>query len=343
MSNVVYSETESAVLGLKIGRCNEDHFFDKDRLFEQVLAGQYDVCRLKLPASDEMATQRLHELGIPSFFSGSIRRYKTPTEQMVENDVIHPDMVFEVYDGSKPQLLKDMLIDTWGSYPIGYYRTPYLDNWISKEKEIESVYQFYLKQNDPNINPQNGFVFLKKGDQYVGFFAVNHVEGNLESHIGGILSPYRKGGFFLDKLSYIKKYCKENGLKNFVFGARNENAEVQRIFQYVGFQPVGSDNVFHLAPMLSVTQKEPVVKRIFPEKLNREKVYSYLLEECLLLISDLLIGSPISFTLELSPRYMQLDFIDVVFTFPVISTQKALIVIKDRSNKGVVCAHFRIG
>ena len=94
---------------------------------------------------------------------------------------------------------------------------------------------------------------------YVGFFALNHVSGELESHIGGILEPYRKGGYFLDMLRYIKNYCVDQKLSHFVFGARNENAIVQKIFQDVGFRPIGSENVFHILSFMSLSQVDKVV------------------------------------------------------------------------------------
>lgn len=55
----------------------------------------------------------------------------------------------------------------------------------------------------------------------------------------------------LDKLRYIKEYCITHNLTHFIFGARNENSRVQRIFQHVGFEAIGSENVFHIPSLLS--------------------------------------------------------------------------------------------
>lgn len=253
---LVFSDNETAVLGLKTGRCNAEDF-DPGILARQVLEERYDICRLKIPAEDELASIKLQQTGLPFYFSGSIRRYKTPITAYPPGAFYHPEMVYEMYDGSQDALLKEMLLGTWGTYPVGYYRTPWLCHLVTKEAEIESVYRFYKKYNLNRDYPQNAIMFMKDGENYVGFFALNTVNGNLESHIGGILAPYRKGGYFLDMLRYIKIYCVEHQLSHFLFGARNENAEVQKIFQEVGFKALGSENVFHIPALLSHSDPAP--------------------------------------------------------------------------------------
>lgn len=258
-TSIQFSANESDILGLKVGRCNAD-WLEEQLLAEQILQGRYDICRLKIPAEDEYASLKLHHTGIPFFFSGSIRRYETRISEKPAGTFLHPEMVYEMYDGSQQELLLTMLRGTWGDYPLGYYRTPYLDKLIDKEKEIQSVFNFYRHHNLPENNPNNGIAFMKDGDNYVGFFAMNKVDGHFESHIGGILEPYRKGGYFLDMLRYIKNHCVDHHLSHFHFGARNENAYVQKIFQDVGFKAVGTENVFHIVPLLSYSTSESILE-----------------------------------------------------------------------------------
>ncbi len=250
---VINSQNETDVLGIKVSRCNVEDV-NEIQILEEIYKGKYDLCRLKLPAEDEMISNKLVSLGMPFFFSGSIRRYRTPIKEKSQGDFFHPKMTYEMYDGSKDELLMQMLKGTWGDYPLGYYRTPYLCELVNKEVEIESVFQFYKKNNLNSLNPNNSIMFMNDEGNYVGFFALNKVDGQLESHIGGILEPFRKGGYFLDMLRYIKNYCVDEGLSHFVFGARNENAQVQKIFQDVGFRPVGSENVFHILPFMTLSQ-----------------------------------------------------------------------------------------
>ncbi len=245
-----FSETESNILKLKIGRCNTDNF-DENILLNKIIEGKYDVVRLKLPSEDEEVSNKLNKINLPFYFSGSIRRYKTKISKKPDGDYINKTLEFEKYNGLQDAIFEELLEDTWGTYPIEYYRTPILKDLVSKKQELISVCTFYKKQNFNLSDSQNTMMFMKDKGSYVGFFALNIVGNHLESHIGGIKKVFQKDGYFLDMLRYIKNYCIDNHLEHFVFGARNENALVQSIFHKVGFIPIGTENVFHITPFLN--------------------------------------------------------------------------------------------
>jgi RimJ/RimL family protein N-acetyltransferase len=247
---IEYSKNESSSLQLKVGRCNTSGF-DALRLRQELINGNYDLCRVKVDASDEDATNRLEQLGFPSFFSGSIRRYKTPIQMKSRIALKNKDLSFIPYEPYLNDLLFSMLKDTWGDYPIGYYRSPILNQLITKDLELKSVFNFYSEHNNHLCHPKNSIQFIKHQGVFVGFFALNKVENHLESHIGGILSNFQRNDYFYDMLVFIKNYCWQEGLSHFVFGARNENSKVQKIFQNAGFIPVGSENVFHVVSFLN--------------------------------------------------------------------------------------------
>ena len=162
---------------------------------------------------------------------------------------------------------------------------------------------------------------MKDGDNYVGFFALNKVEGHLESHIGGILKPYRKGGYFLDMQRYIKNYCMDYNLSSFDFGARNENAEVQRIFQYENYLPIGTENVFHIIPMLSLNQLSSVM--------SIEKKYSSIWQN----LEDIenKLQSHLSFKVKSVQQAYVKDAtgIQYLLSAPVLTENHALVVVKE--------------
>jgi hypothetical protein len=333
MSTIVdFSAIESEILGLKVGRCNSDSF-DESSLYSQIVENRYDLCRLKVPAEDEMATARLNKMGLPFFFSGSIRRYKTRISENPSGDYNFPDLIFEMYDGSQDKLLKDMLIGTWGTYPLGYYRTPYIKDNVSKEKELECVFQYYKKFNLNKDHPNNSILFIKHHDAYVGFLALNIINNNLESHIGGILEPYRKAGYFLDKLRFIKEFCIKHHLDNFIFGARNENAEVQRIFQFVGFQSRGSENVFHIPAMLTFNKKTPIRKEFSLGMDTGSGIYQDLLKHSFALWGYDSQAGDFSFQLNQLPSLVNNNTFDVEFSFPTITDDEMLIVLKSNSSR----------
>lgn len=247
---IEFSQTETETLGLKIGRCNKG-YFDEYLLQKEIFFEKYDLCRVKVPAEDEFVASRLDKIGLPYYFSGSIRKYKTPINKEHRMDLIHPEIEFIDYDTPWDELLLTLLKDTWGENPIGYYRTPIVNSFCNKEKEIMSVFNFYKKFNNVKNFSNNTIKLMKYKENFVGFFALNIVGQHLESHIGGILKPYQSEGFFYDMLAYIKNFCLDKGLSHFVFGARNENAQVQKIFHNAGFIPIGTDNVFHIVSLIS--------------------------------------------------------------------------------------------
>lgn len=257
---ITHSLNETKVLGLKVARCNVERLDNEMQLLSEIIDQKSDVCRLRVSAEDEGLIQKLDSMGIPFYFSGSIRRYKTRIEKKPEGEPIYPNMSYEMYDGSQDTLLLKMIHGTWGDYPLGYYRTPYLSELITKESEVQGLYSFYKTNNLNSNHADNSIMFMKHDGNYVGFFALNKIENTLESHIGGILEPYRKGGYFLDMLRYIKNFCINNKLDYFAFGARNENSYVQKIFQNQGFTPIGTENVFHILSMLSLSQTECEVR-----------------------------------------------------------------------------------
>lgn len=340
-TRIDYSATESETLGIKIGRCNTD-YFDEKELYRLITEGAYDLCRVKVCAEDEFAQFRLAQTGLPAFFSGSIRKYKTKITEKPAGGYIYPDLIWEEYDGSQEALLRDMLVGTWGKYPLGYYRTPFLNLIVDKKKEIESVFRFYKKQNNPNVNPDNTLIFIRHRGNYVGFFALNKVKGNLECHIAGILEPYRSRVYFFDWIRFAKEYCITHQLKYFIFGARNENSGVQRIFQYAGCEAIGSENVFHIPSLLSFGSE--TATKIEVKAKSKGEFYSKLLAE----VTNMAEAKSCDFS-RTSFHLNQLDFVDfsmpvtVTVTVPIQAQSELLIVVKSGPlSGGYITGYYRV-
>ncbi|MEZ5025019.1 MAG: hypothetical protein R2739_00420 [Chitinophagales bacterium] len=272
-TKILFSDIESAILNLKIGRCVSENF-DVTLLRNQILSNKYDICRLTVPASDKKAVQKLQQTGFLYFFSGSITRYKTLVGSLPQRSFIHHDLEFEQYDGTQDELLINLLLSTWDTYPIGYYRSPILNKICTKEAELKGVFEFYKKNNLNKNYPSNSLMFIKHKDKYVGFFALNIIDDRLESHIGGIVKEYRNDGYFFDMQEYIRRFCISNQLKYFAFGARNENKRVSHIFQEFGYRAVNSENVFHLVPLLSYkNNQEQFIEYIDFNPINKDNIH----------------------------------------------------------------------
>jgi hypothetical protein len=342
-TQITFSANETNLLSLKVARCVANNF-DTDSLLQQITKDEYDICRLTVPAGDENAIIKLEKTGLPYYYSGSITRYKTRVSDLKANDFKHPDLEYEKYDGSQNDLLLKLLIGTWGTYPIGYYRTPFLNKLVTKEQEILCVFEFYKKHNLQKDYPNNTIMFIKHKENYVGFFALNIIDDRLESHIGGIVDPYRKDGYFFDMQEYIRRFCVENNLKYFAFGARNENRRVNEIFQKFGYVAIDADNVFHITPLLSYSDNKKNIRNEF--LITHEKlplIYLKILEIAQKNATEFLNHSAINYSFKINNLQ---EFVEGKYTtitsFPVISENENMIAIKiyNESNQLVSFAYL---
>lgn len=332
---VSFSDIESEIMGIKVSRCNSENV-DSKRLYSDLITNRYDLCRLKVPAEDEFIVNKLKETGLPFFFNGSIRKYKTRIADFPDIHYTHSNLSFEMYDGTQDDLLKDMLTKTWGTYPIGYYRIPYLEGIVSKEQEIECVFRFYKKFNNNSIYPNNKIMFMKEGDNYVSIFTLNTVGNTLECNLAGVLPQYRSQGYFHDEMNFKKEYCLQNGIEFFTFGARNENAAVQKIFQHLNFQTIGNDNVFLITPFLSYSKEVPVTRTFNTYEADCAHMSQLLYNEALLVAKQLFFSpSSVSFTVSGLSSIKSSKIAEVTFSFPVINEKELLMVlnITDEGNK----------
>lgn len=341
---ISYSANESDLLNIRVGRCVVATDFNELALVEQIVDGAYDICRLTVPAGNEDVVNKLEKTGLLYYYSGSITRYKTLISDLPEREFIHNDLEYEQYDGTQNDLLLQLLIGTWGTYPIGYYRTPFLNRLITKEQEILCVFEFYKKNNLQKNNPDNTIMFIRHKGNYVGFFALNIIGNRLESHIGGIVEPYRKDGYFFDMQEYIRRFCIKNNLKYFCFGARNENRRVNSIFQKYGYHASDADNVFHIAALLhSNRHEEMITSEIHLTGNDTTAVYNMLLEKCMRFRESVLKDSSAVLTFRCNHlTHLKNGNYNLVLTFPVISGQETLITVKiyDTEKKLVSFGHL---
>lgn len=345
-TQVSFSANETNLLNLKVGRCVANNF-DTEILLKQILEEEYDICRLTVSADDENAIVKLEQSGLPYYYSGSITRYKTRVADLNESEFIHPDLQYEKYDGTQNELLLNLLIGTWGTYPIGYYRTPFLNKLVTKEQEILCVFEFYKKHNLQKDYPNNTIMFIKHNENYVGFFALNIIDNRLESHIGGIVEPYRKDGYFFDMQEYIRRFCVENNLKYFAFGARNENRRVNGIFQKFGYVAVDADNVFHIVPLLTFSndKKNSVSEQLVITNENTADVYTQIFEIAKKNAVDFINTATANYDFKIS--FLSKLFAGkyhIVTNFPVISDGENLLVTKIyNEEKKIVSIAYLLG
>ena len=66
-TEVDFSPIKTKTLQLKVGRCNNGYFGER-QIYQQICQDNYDLCRVKVPAEDEFASLRLHQMGVNLLF-----------------------------------------------------------------------------------------------------------------------------------------------------------------------------------------------------------------------------------------------------------------------------------
>jgi hypothetical protein len=252
-SIITFSETETRVLGLKFGRYNTTSI-DPAQLKRSIEEGKFDVVRVKTDCSDEYAAMKLAQTGYPSYFNGGVRRYRVNCLEAPLPPFTQLDVHFELYEGQHPEILEEIMTESCGDYPLGYYRTPGLNERITKQMESKCLFEFYAHYNNNSLFANSYLWFMKLGEKYVGFIALNVYRDKdlVDSTLAGFLKSYQSLGLFPNILRHIRQFCRTNKLTYFCCGARNENMYSQKAFEKDFMKCEGVEYIFHLMPMLSV-------------------------------------------------------------------------------------------
>lgn len=253
---IEFSEIESEVFSLKTGRLSADEF-DGKKLREEILDEKYDLVRIKAPAYFEEINMRLVDANFPFYFAGGIRKFNFRDPVAPSNELINKDITVELYDGSQIEQLHHIINSSYMFYPLGYYKTPGLQNFIGKEKEVDALYRYFAKYF-VNSQYSNNFIwFMKRGNEYVGLCAL-HFRGNtMDCPLGAVIPNAQNGGIFYDILRFSRKFAWDKGIKYIEAGVRSENLVSQHVFtkqaRVEGVEILHDtvDFVFHVVPLLN--------------------------------------------------------------------------------------------
>ena len=251
--NIIMSEAESKVFNMRVGRLEVEDRLQPTKFNSQVEELNLDFVRLKAPIACESINSDLYETGYPFFFSGGIRRYEVDCFK-VPLVPLDPDVDFELYTGEKKELLdlEWIMNDTWGKYPLGYYKTPVLRNYIDRETEMKALFKYYSLNNNNITHPSSFLWFLKFKGELAGFIALNTFPNDnfelsfIDSTIAGIYSKFQNKGLFPNVLRHVRAFCRINGYRFLRCGARLENLYSQKAFEKDDMTVTGIDMVYHI-------------------------------------------------------------------------------------------------
>jgi hypothetical protein len=257
-SIISFSEMETRVLGLKFGRYNTA-CIDSEQLKQGIQVGKFDVVRVKTDCSDEFAAMKLDQTGYASFFNGGVRRYRVNCFEADLPPFTQPDVNFELYLGQHQEILEEIMNESCGDYPLGYYRTPGLHGRINKQMESKCLFDFYAHYNNNSLFENSYLWFMKLGNEYVGFIALNvyrdkDIVDSTDSTLAGFLKSHQGMGLFPNILRHIRQFCRDINITYFCCGARNENMFSQKAFEKDFMKCEGVEYIFHMVPMLSAAK-----------------------------------------------------------------------------------------
>lgn len=317
--SIIYSKYESDLFNLRFGRADLDSFSSKE-FSKELIYGEYDICRLKVPSSIPNINDELEKLGFPFHFSGAITRYKVDFSKEKIRPYRDPNIEFEFYDGTKYDLFQKLLIDIFNDYPLSFYSVPIVNKLISQKKQQEGVSSYFA---ETQFNDKNRLAwFVKYKGEYVGILATktwdnfNHGEGTLS----GVIPKYRNSGLFLDIISFIQNYCIENEIKWGHTGARLHEVASHKFFTKQGMYVENGYLVFYISSLLSKSEIKPISKSVA----NKSNIIPDIIHETNKLAKNKGLIQHKFF----NHKHDCNDYKKVVYTFPLKNENEEIIIAK---------------
>ena len=242
-----FSVEESEFFGLKIGRADGANFQLAD--FEELInREQFDVVRIRVDEDDIKTIKEIQSLPYHCHDYGAILKYELPVAGLSHQDYLNPEVTLKVYDGSNSESVKRIIVGGSAKNPIGYWSTPGLEKFVSRDEEVEYLSEYYSKLYK---TPQRQLWFMQWNGTPVGFVASNFESGVMDTPLAVVLPEYRGKKLLHEIMISRNNYGIKHGLSLITNGARANNEASQHVFTKFGMQTIGQDKVFHILPLLS--------------------------------------------------------------------------------------------
>jgi hypothetical protein len=226
---IVYSDIESDVFGLNTGRIEEKEF-NSVLLSEEWNKRNYHLVRIRVPSGFIQINDVLHKAGHEFYFAGGIRKLIFEETTPIPAGFINTDLSVELYDGSQKKALEHIIDVSFSQNPVGYYRTPNLNRFITKDLELQAMKQYYVKYYNSSEHPSNFIFFMKRGEEYAGLCALKLTEEWMDCPLGAVVPEVRNQSVFYDILRHSRRFAAERGVKRIRAGMRLENSVSQYVF-----------------------------------------------------------------------------------------------------------------
>lgn len=326
---VSLSVEESKKLGVLLARGDRLPALDVDSLRKAIYAGAFDICRIKVPSSDEQTIEKLRALNMPWFIHTILVRNSIDLHSE-ELDTRALRLGFEEYDSSKAVLLGDIVKRAWGARTAINYTDPVYQSLIGAEMELKAAIA-YAQGFDRKLDTAKRCWFIKKGDEAIGFVCGSIDGDSFEGIMYSIVPEHRGDRLAADVMLFLKRTCIEEGLRYFCNDVPYQNMPSLKSIVRESIGPVGTYLNITIDSLLT-TSVSPVVEHQLAHRLTKQQITNTISEQM-----DLLIGSDHL----IKDRYFDLGSVDVnahlhlQFTVPYKTNKKAQLVCKIMNGESI--------
>jgi hypothetical protein len=247
MKYINYSEQESDLAQIRIGRTNVLESFEPNILLDEMFDLRLDLCRLKVDISNPNIYNLLDDINLPK------SNHSFLIEQKIELNKIEKgfevDIDIQEYDSSKKEALLDVIKQIQNSDTFNiYYQNDIMEKLIPNTilNEIIADYQTTF---DNNINKNKNCFLAYKDEKIIGFCTIDTSNNFGEGILVGIVPEYRSLDLFKNfvrtQINYSKKIgCESYICKTIAFNSRSLNTtlkqgmKINRIIMNVNIFPL---------------------------------------------------------------------------------------------------------
>lgn len=326
---IVLSAKESEVVGVRIGRGMLSKDWQPNALLEQMLAMDIDFARVKIPSTDEQVFEKLDQLQMPYTIHSILVRNSIDLSQEELQEQLSSDLRFELFDGSEPERMKDLVRRSWGERTAVNYHNRLFREWVSYDTEKEGSAAYSL-EFDHTKDPNKLNWLIWKGGDLVGFVLGDVEHDHFEGVMYSVLPEYRGLNIARNIMIFLKGYCKERGLKYFKNDVVFQNIPSLKSIVTKAIDPVDTYLNVTIAGLLNASKVDKRAHELTGLSFDQAQqwVLAHVAEW---LPANKRIDSVKFKLLDHSP--MQLDKVDL--SFPVMNNEQELILLKLKEQEEV--------
>jgi hypothetical protein len=230
MSNLLKSSpTESAALGLKIGRFVDDEIKDVQLLKKELDASDYDVVKFNLLANNPEIYVNFDALKYPYYSLGAVMQYRINFKRLAPKPMYHEDAEMIEYDTSLKETLYQMAYDTFFGASGSFFQNPALTNLVEKSAQAAMLAEYVCSFNP--LSRENHFTYLLKyQNEFVGFISFYFKGESGFTEFAGVRTS-KMPGFYIDLVRFIQNHCIENNIRWGHASAQLQNTVVHKVYQ----------------------------------------------------------------------------------------------------------------